>query len=77
MRRALTLSVNGQVRQQSNTALLIRDVPRLVEYASSAYRLYPADIILTGTPEGVAPVESGDVLDGRITGIGSMSVVVR
>ncbi|MDH3715445.1 MAG: fumarylacetoacetate hydrolase family protein [Gammaproteobacteria bacterium] len=73
----LTLSVNGQVRQQSSTAHLIWDVPKLIEYASSAYRLYPGDIILTGTPEGVAPVKPGDVMDCRIAGIGSMSVAIR
>jgi 2-keto-4-pentenoate hydratase/2-oxohepta-3-ene-1,7-dioic acid hydratase in catechol pathway len=39
--------------------------------------LYPGDIILTGTPEGVAPIKPGDVMDCRITGIDSMSVVVR
>jgi 2-keto-4-pentenoate hydratase/2-oxohepta-3-ene-1,7-dioic acid hydratase in catechol pathway len=73
---ALTLSVGGEVRQQSSTALLIWDIPKLIEYASSAYRLYPGDIILTGTPQGVAPVRPGDVMDCRIMGIGSMSVAV-
>jgi 2,4-didehydro-3-deoxy-L-rhamnonate hydrolase len=47
------LTVNGQPRQSSNTRSLIFDVDRLVEYASSAYRLHPGDVIMTGTPEGV------------------------
>ena len=49
----LAVSVNGQVRQRSNTRALIFDIPKLIAYASFAYRLYPGDIIMTGTPEGV------------------------
>ena len=49
----MRLTVNGEVRQSANTGALIFDVPRLVEYASATYRLYPGDVIMTGTPEGV------------------------
>jgi 2-keto-4-pentenoate hydratase/2-oxohepta-3-ene-1,7-dioic acid hydratase in catechol pathway len=52
-------------------------VPRLIAYASRAYRLDPGDVIMTGTPEGVAPVVPGDVMDCRIEGIGAMRVEVR
>jgi len=72
-----SLKVNGQLRQSSNTRLLIFDVDRLVEYASSAYRLYPGDVIMTGTPEGVGPVEPGDVMECYVERIGKMSVAVR
>jgi 2,4-diketo-3-deoxy-L-fuconate hydrolase len=72
-----SLAVGGTVRQQSNTSLLIFDVPKLIAYASSGYRLYPGDIILSGTPEGVAPVAPGDVMDCRMEAIGTMRVAVR
>jgi 2,4-diketo-3-deoxy-L-fuconate hydrolase len=71
------LRVNGSVRQASNTDQLIFDCARLIEYASSFMTLYPGDIIMTGTPEGVGPVEPGDVMQASITGIGAMSVAVR
>ena len=73
----LRLWVNGELRQESNTRHLIFDVPRLIEYASAAYTLYPGDIIMTGTPEGVGPVSVGDVLEAEIEGIGRMTVAVR
>ena len=71
------LEVNGEVRQESNTALLIFGVERLIAYASAAYTLHPGDIILTGTPEGVAPVEPGDVMSCWIDKVGAMDVAVR
>jgi 2,4-didehydro-3-deoxy-L-rhamnonate hydrolase len=70
------LSVNGEVRQAANTSALIFDAPRLVEFASSAYTLYPGDIIMTGTPEGVGPVARGDVLECSIERIGIMRIQV-
>ncbi|MCP4330694.1 MAG: fumarylacetoacetate hydrolase family protein [Alphaproteobacteria bacterium] len=71
------LRVNGEVRQASNTRHLIFDIARLVEYASSFYTLYPGDLIMTGTPEGVGPVKAGDVIDFTMDGIGAMRVAVR
>jgi 2,4-diketo-3-deoxy-L-fuconate hydrolase len=71
------LTVNGEVRQRSNTSYLIFDLPRLIEYASSFYTLYPGDLIMTGTPEGVGPVRAGDRIEATIDGIGSMTVDVR
>lgn len=73
----LWLTVNGEVRQSANTRALIFDVDRLIEYASGAYTLYPGDVIMTGTPEGVGPVVPGDVMDCYVEGIGAMSVPVR
>jgi 2,4-diketo-3-deoxy-L-fuconate hydrolase len=72
----LWLTVNGQHRQRTNTQFLIYDVPRLIEYASSFYTLYPGDIIMTGTPEGVGPVVPGDVIDVGIASVGEMQVKV-
>ncbi len=73
----LELTLNGEVRQRSNTRHLIFDVPKLIAYASAAYTLYPGDIIMTGTPEGVGPVAAGDVIEAEIEGIGAMTVEVR
>ena len=72
----LSLSVGGELRQSANTAQLIYDVPALIEYASSFYTLHPGDLIYTGTPEGVGPVQPGDVMDVEIEGIGRMRVEV-
>ena len=73
----LTLSVNGEVRQQSTTADLILGVPELIEYASSFYTLHPGDVIFTGTPEGVGPIRAGDVITASIERVGTMEVKVR
>lgn len=56
----LSLHVNDELRQKSNTSNLIYDVERLIEFASQFYTLYPGDIYYTGTPEGVGPVKPGD-----------------
>lgn len=76
-RLGLELRVNGAVRQKSGTAALIFDVPRLIEYASRYYTLYPGDVIMTGTPEGVGPVAPGDVVECSIERIGTLRVAVR
>jgi 2-keto-4-pentenoate hydratase/2-oxohepta-3-ene-1,7-dioic acid hydratase in catechol pathway len=73
----LELTIGGQSRQKANTRELIFTVPRLIEYASEHYTLEPGDIIMTGTPAGVGPIEPGDVLECRIDRIGTMSVAVR
>jgi 2-keto-4-pentenoate hydratase/2-oxohepta-3-ene-1,7-dioic acid hydratase in catechol pathway len=75
-RLALSLSVNGELRQSANTSQLIYDVQALIEYASSFYTLHPGDLIYTGTPEGVSQVQPGDVMDCEIEQIGRMRVGV-
>lgn len=74
---ALSLRVGNELRQRASTRDLIFDVPRLIAYASSFYALHPGDVIMTGTPEGVAPVKPGDVMHCEIEGIGAMDVAVR
>jgi len=71
------LTVNGMVRQQSNTRHMILGVPQLIELASSIYTLHPGDLLFTGTPEGVSPIEAGDRIVATIEQIGSMEVVTR
>jgi len=73
----LELSVNGEQRQKSNTKYLILGVAELIELASSFYTLYPGDMVLTGTPEGVSPIAAGDRIAATIAGIGTMRVEVR
>jgi 2-keto-4-pentenoate hydratase/2-oxohepta-3-ene-1,7-dioic acid hydratase in catechol pathway len=73
----LGLSVNGQIRQESSTRHLILGVAELIEYASSFYTMYPGDVVFTGTPEGVSPIQPGDVIVASIDGIGAMEVNVR
>jgi 5-oxopent-3-ene-1,2,5-tricarboxylate decarboxylase / 2-hydroxyhepta-2,4-diene-1,7-dioate isomerase len=64
--------VNGELKQHGNTRDLIDDVPALVEYLSSFMTLAPGDIILTGTPEGVANVDPGDEVVCEIDGLGRL-----
>jgi 2-keto-4-pentenoate hydratase/2-oxohepta-3-ene-1,7-dioic acid hydratase in catechol pathway len=71
------LKIGGQTRQKANTRDLIFDCRKLIAYASEAYTLEPGDVFMTGTPEGVAPVEPGDILNCRIDRIGEMNVAVK
>jgi len=72
-----SIEVNGEPRQRANTRDLITGVAELIEVASHVYMLYPGDVILTGTPEGVNTVKPGDVMHARIQGLGEMDVAVR
>jgi len=73
----LEISVNGERRQHSNTRHMTLGVAELIEMASAFYTLHPGDVVFTGTPEGVSPIEPGDDIVATIQGIGSMSVRVR
>ena len=73
----IRLSVNGQLRQQANTADMIIGLAEQIAWASSYYTLHPGDIIMSGTCAGVGQVLPGDVIDCEIEGIGAMTVAVR
>lgn len=73
----LSIKVNDEVRQKSNTSDLILDVAHLIEFASSFYTLHPGDILITGTPEGVGPIEPGQTMTAEIEKIGVMHVAIR
>ena len=73
----LSIAVNGEERQRSNTKYMILGVAELIELASSFYTLYPGDIISTGTPEGVSPIVPGDTVVATVEQIGTMEVRVR
>ena len=68
----LELKVNGQVRQSSSLDKLIWSVPEVIAYLSKLVRLEPGDLIFTGTPEGVAACQRGDVLEGFVEGVGTV-----
>jgi 2-keto-4-pentenoate hydratase/2-oxohepta-3-ene-1,7-dioic acid hydratase in catechol pathway len=70
----LSIAVNGELKQSSNTQYLVYDVERLIEFGSSMYTLYPGDIIMTGTPAGVSPVKPGDRLHAVVEGVGEADV---
>jgi len=70
----LSIAVNGELKQSSNTQYLVYDVERLIEFGSSMYTLYPGDIIMTGTPAGVSPVKPGDSLHAYVEGVGEADV---
>lgn len=72
-----SIEVNGEPRQNANTRDLITGIEELIEVASHVYTLYPGDVILTGTPEGVASIQPGDVMHAQIEQIGSMNVAIR
>ena len=62
----MTLTVNGKVRQDTTFDLMVWSIPEIIADLSTLYTLQPGDIIMTGTPAGVAPVVKGDVLEGRV-----------
>ena len=68
------LQVNGQDRQRSNVNQLIWNIAETIEHLSNAWELQPGDLIMTGTPEGVGAVQTGDVLEGGISGLGTLRV---
>ncbi|MGE3644865.1 MAG: fumarylacetoacetate hydrolase family protein [Beijerinckiaceae bacterium] len=71
------IRVGNESRQKSNTKMLICDVADLIVRASKIYRLFPGDIIMTGTPQGVNEVKAGNVMHCWIEKIGEMEVAVR
>jgi 5-oxopent-3-ene-1,2,5-tricarboxylate decarboxylase/2-hydroxyhepta-2,4-diene-1,7-dioate isomerase len=69
---SLTTTVNGQVTQQGCTKDMLFDIPTLIEHFTAFMTLQPGDLILTGTPEGLADVQPGDEVVTEIVGIGRL-----
>jgi fumarylpyruvate hydrolase len=69
----IALSVNGQVKQDAVVADMIWGVADIIAEASKLWRLAPGDLIYTGTPEGVGPLQKGDLVEGEIEGVGALS----
>jgi fumarylpyruvate hydrolase len=75
-RNPIRLLVNGQVRQESTLAHHIWSVAETVAYLSGLVELAPGDLIFMGTPEGVAAVRRGDVLEASVEGVGELRVTI-
>jgi fumarylpyruvate hydrolase len=73
---SLTLDVDGERRQEGNLNQMIWKVPEMISYLSGLFELVPGDLILTGTPSGVGPVERGNRLHGEVEGVGTLDVTV-
>jgi 2-keto-4-pentenoate hydratase/2-oxohepta-3-ene-1,7-dioic acid hydratase in catechol pathway len=69
----LTTTVNGQIKQQARTSLLMHGITRLVTYVTAVMTLLPGDVLLTGTPAGIGPLVAGDQVSVQIEGIGSLT----
>jgi len=70
----ISLAVNGEARQDGDIRDLIWNVPELIVDLSRFYHLEPGDLLYTGTPAGVGPVEPGDALTGSIEGLGDIAL---
>jgi len=69
---AIWLKVNGEVRQQSDLTQLIWNIPEIIAHLSAIFELRAGDLIMTGTPAGVAAVKPGDVMEGYCEGVGTI-----
>lgn len=73
---AVTLDVNGERRQTGDLDQLIWTVPEMIACLSRLFTLAPGDLIFSGTPSGVGPVARGDRMEGRVEGVGALSITV-
>jgi len=65
--------LNGQLMQQDNTKNCVFSVSKILSFISRHITLYPGDVVITGTPKGIAPMKPGDVVEVEIEGIGKLS----
>lgn len=73
---SIALTVNGKTTQSSDVSKLIWNIGEIIEHLSTAWELQPGDVIMTGTPEGVAGVVAGDVMVATCAGVESLTVKV-
>jgi 2-keto-4-pentenoate hydratase/2-oxohepta-3-ene-1,7-dioic acid hydratase in catechol pathway len=74
--RKVQTYLNGDLVQDGSTADMVFDIPALIAHVSSVMTLLPGDVILTGTPEGVGPMNVGDDIEISIEGLGSLANTV-
>lgn len=74
LKGAIELRVNGETRQSADIADMTWDLPHVIAELSKYFELFPGDLIFTGTPAGVSAVVQGDLLEGSIAGIGTVTV---
>ena len=72
----IRLTVNGEMRQDGNTSMMIHRIPAVISHMSGCFPLEPGDVILTGTPAGVTRIVSGDELAAEIPGVAALRVSV-
>jgi len=72
----ITLRVNGEMRQDGSTSLMIHRIPQILSYMSGVFTLEPGDVILTGTPAGVGPLVAGDTVEAEVVGVAALRVAV-
>ena len=72
----IRLRVNGAIRQNGSTSMMIHSIAAIVSHMSGIFTLEPGDVILTGTPAGVGPLKSGDAVVAEISRVGSLRVTV-
>ncbi|MEJ2374922.1 MAG: fumarylacetoacetate hydrolase family protein, partial [Pseudolabrys sp.] len=72
----ITLKVNGEVRQDGDLNQMIWNVPEVISKLSEMVALEPGDVIMTGTPSGVAATVAGDKIECAVEGVGSLSVTI-
>lgn len=65
--------VDGEVKQDGRTSLMVHDIPSLIEYVSAVMTLLPGDVILTGTPAGVGPMRAGQTVSVTVDGLGTLT----
>ena len=68
----LTLSVNGETKQDDTTGSMVYSIPALIAFLSKHFRLEPGDVIATGTPSGIGPLVPGDMVEVSIPGLGAL-----
>jgi len=73
----ISLKINGEMRQSSNTSYIIYSIGKIIEFISKVMTLEPGDLILTGTPEGVGEIVAGDVLEAELGDICSLKIDVK
>ena len=69
---AVVTRVNGVIKQEGDAEDMVFDIPTIIEYISAIMTLEPGDLIATGTPDGVAPLKDGDVVEIDVFGVGSV-----
>ena len=72
----ITLHLNGELKQDGDLNQMIWKVPEMIAFLSKYYTLAPGDVILSGTPSGVGPVQTGDAMTIAVAGLGEMTVTV-
>lgn len=71
---AIWLKVNGQIKQKGDLTELIWNIPETISYLSQLITLRPGDVIMSGTPAGVGPIQRGDKLEGHVDGVGELTI---